>query len=42
MVDIDKKEINKFKSNRFFKINIEAENFINTLISNNLKLKKIH
>ena len=29
-----KKEINKFKSNRFFKINVEAENFINKLIAN--------
>ena len=42
MVDIDKKEINKFKSNRFLKINIDAENFVNSLISNKFKIKKIH
>ena len=40
MVDIDKKEVNKFKSKRFLKINIDAENFVNSLVSNKFKMKE--
>lgn len=40
MVDIDKKETNKFKSKRFLKINVDAEIFVNNLISNKFKFKK--
>tara|TARA_Y100000768_G_C23959947_1_gene674769 strand:- start:447 stop:1631 length:1185 start_codon:yes stop_codon:yes gene_type:complete len=41
MIDIDKKELIKFKEKRFLKINADANYFINSLISKNIKPKKI-
>ncbi len=40
MVDIDKKELNKFKDKRFLKINTTTETFVNNLISKKFKIKK--
>ena len=40
MVDIDKKELNKFKEKRFLKINSDASNFVSNLVSNKFKFKK--
>ena len=39
MVDIDKKELNKFKEKRFLKINSDTNDFVNNLISNKFKFK---
>lgn len=39
MVDIDKKELNKFKQKRFLKINSDSDHFVNQLISNKFKIK---
>ena len=40
MVDIDKKELLKFKERRFLKINTDADNFVNNLTLKDIKLKK--
>lgn len=41
MVDIDKKELNKFKEKRFLKINTNSNIFVNQLNSNKFKIEKI-
>jgi len=40
MVDIDKKELLKFKEKRFLKINSDAADFVDNLISKDIKIKK--
>ena len=40
MVDIDKKELSKFKEKKFLKINTNTASFVDNLISNKFKIKK--